>query len=179
MHKLIKRLITTGIISAPRAAAAVLNPEARESSRALLRQLGRALAVRHVDAGSCNGCELEIRAASNPYYNLESLGVHFVASPRHADILMVAGPVTRHMVSALVETYEALGEPKRVLALGDCAMGQGIFHTNYATVGSVAAIIPVDLTIAGCPPTPAQILEAFVALMGADTVSRTSDSRYP
>ncbi|MHB1512376.1 MAG: NADH-quinone oxidoreductase subunit B family protein [Acidiferrobacter sp.] len=166
MHKLIRRLIATGIVSIPRPAPEHFTQDAHESSRALLRQLGRALAVRHVDSGSCNGCELEIHAVNNPYYNLEGLGIHFVASPRHADILMVTGPVSRHMAPALLSTYEALAEPKRVLALGDCAMGHGIFHANYATVGRVAAVIPVDITIAGCPPTPAAIIDAFVALIG-------------
>lgn len=166
MHKLIRRLIATGVVSISRSASQRDDQDAHGSRRALVCQLGRALAVRHVDAGSCNGCELEIHAVSNPYYNLEGLGIHFVASPRHADILMVTGPVSRHMVPALLSTYEALAEPKRVLALGDCAMGHGIFDANYATVGTVAAVIPVDITIAGCPPTPAAIIDAFVTLIG-------------
>ena len=171
MHKLIRRLIATGIVTIPRSVPERFAQDAYESSRALLRQLGRALAVRHVDAGSCNGCELEIHAVNNPYYNLEGLGIHFVASPRHADILMVTGPVSRHMVPALLSTYEALAEPKRVLALGDCAMGRGIFDANYATVGAVAAVIPVDITIAGCPPPPAVIIEAFLALIGTSALA--------
>ncbi len=164
MHKLIRRMITTGIVSAPKPAPMDLAPETYDSAKALVRRLGRALAVRHVDAGSCNGCELEIHALSNAHYNLEGLGIHFVASPRHADILMVTGPVSRHMVPALLTAYEALPNPKLVLALGDCAAGNGMFGVSYATVGNVSAVIPVDITLLGCPPTPTAILAAFVAL---------------
>ncbi|HUW98469.1 MAG TPA: NADH-quinone oxidoreductase subunit NuoB [Acidiferrobacter sp.] len=170
MHKLIRRLIATGLVSTPRPSAAELTSEARQSAKALVHRLGRALAVRHVDAGSCNGCELEIHALSNPYYNLEGLGIHFVASPRHADILMVTGPVSHHMVAALLSAYDALPDPKLVLALGDCATGNGIFGANYATVGQVSAVLPVDITIPGCPPTPTAILAAFVALAEAAIV---------
>ena len=165
MHKLIRRLIATGIVSTPKPPPLEMTPEARESSQAIIRHQGRALAVRHVDAGSCNGCELEIHAVSNAYYNLEGLGVHFVASPRHADILMVTGPVSRHMISALLSAYDALPDPKLVLALGDCACGHGIFGANYATVGKVSAVVPVNITLTGCPPTPTAILGAFVALL--------------
>jgi Ni,Fe-hydrogenase III small subunit len=166
MQKLIKRLIATGIVSSPKFTSADLTPFTPESQALLRQQLGRALAIRHVDAGSCNGCELEIQALSNPYYNLEGLGLHFVASPRHADILMVTGPVSRHMVAPLLCAYDALPEPKRVVALGDCAIGHGPYNTPYATVGQVAAVIPVDITITGCPPTPTAILGAFMALIG-------------
>jgi len=170
MHKLIRRLIATGIVSTPKPPAMELTPEAFESGKALVHRLGRALAVRHVDAGSCNGCELEIHALSNAYYNLEGLGIHFVASPRHADVLMVTGPVSRHMVSALLSAYDALPDPKLVLALGDCAIGNGIFDANYATVGKVSDVIPVHITIPGCPPAPTAILGAFIAITQADLV---------
>jgi len=163
MLKLILRMIATGIVS--RAQSVVTIPAAYESARAVIGPLGRALAIRHVDAGSCNACELEIQALNNALYNLEGLGIHFVASPRHADVLLVTGPVTRHMVSALRDAYEALPDPKIVIALGDCAEGLGPYPPNYATVGRVADVIPVDITLSGCPPSPTAIWAALAALI--------------
>jgi len=129
--------------------------------------LGRALTIRQVDAGSCNGCELEIHALNNPYYNLEGLGIKFVASPRHADLLLVTGPVSRHMAVALKRTYEATPEPKLVVAVGDCACTGGIFGASYATVGRVAEVIPVDLTVSGCPPEPLEIMRGILSVLRA------------
>lgn len=128
----------------------------------LMRTFGRSLNIRHVDAGSCNGCELEIHALSNPYYNLEGLGIKFVASPRHADALLVTGPVTRHMAEALQRTYAAVPDPKFVIALGDCAGGCGVFGETYAIVGKVSQLIPVDAWVPGCPPTPAAMLRGIL-----------------
>jgi Ni,Fe-hydrogenase III small subunit len=124
--------------------------------------LGRALCIRHVDAGSCNGCELEIQAVNNPIYNLEGLGIHFVASPRHADLLLVTGPVSKHMEAALKRTYEATPDPKLVVAVGDCGCTGGIFGENYASCGRVSNVIPVDVTIPGCPPSPTRILQGIL-----------------
>src|SRR6202163_527392 len=131
------------------------------------RVFGRALAIRHVDAGSCNGCELEIHATTNPYYNIEGLGIRFVASPRHADLLLVTGPVSRHMEVALRRTYEATPDPKLVVALGDCGCTGGIFGEGYATCGRVSQVIPVDVAISGCPPSPTRILEGILAALAA------------
>ena len=120
--------------------------------------LSRALAIRHVDAGSCNGCELEIQALNNPYYNLEGVGIKFVASPRHADLLLVTGPVSVNMEEALKRTYDAVPDPKLVIAVGDCAACGGVFRRNYASRGSIENVIPVHRTISGCPPSPMAIL---------------------
>ena len=129
----------------------------------LLRTLGRALTIRQVDAGSCNGCELEIHALGNPYYNIEGLGIKFVASPRHADLLLVTGPVSKHMAIALRRTYDATPEPKLVVAVGDCGCTGGIFGESYASMGRVANVIPVDVEIPGCPPTPVALLSGILA----------------
>lgn len=129
----------------------------------ILATLGRALTIRHVDAGSCNACELETHALSNPYYNIEGYGIRFVASPRHADALLVTGPVTRHMLIALRRTYDATPEPKLVIAAGDCACGNGIYTANYATIGAVADVLPIDVAIAGCPPSPTALLAGIFA----------------
>jgi Ni,Fe-hydrogenase III small subunit len=129
----------------------------------VLRTLGRALTIRQVDAGSCNGCELEIHALGNPYYNIEGLGIKFVASPRHADMLLVTGPVTKHMAIALQRTYDATPEPKLVVAVGDCGCTGGIFGESYASLGRVANVIPVDVEVPGCPPPPTALLEGILA----------------
>ena len=134
----------------------------------IARVFGRSLNLRHVDAGSCNGCELEIHALNNPYYNLEGLGIRFVASPRHADALLVTGPVSRNMVEALQRTYAAVPEPKFVIALGDCAACGGVFGESYASLGRIANVIPVDATIVGCPPTPISILRGILAVAQRD-----------
>jgi Ni,Fe-hydrogenase III small subunit len=133
--------------------------------RAARRRLGRSLAIREVDAGSCNGCELEIHALSNAFYDLERFGLRFVASPRHADVLMVTGPVTKNMAEALKRTYDATPAPKWVVAVGDCALNGGIFAGSYAVAGGVSAVVPVDLHIPGCPPTPTELLRGLIALL--------------
>lgn len=128
-----------------------------------------ALSIRHVDAGSCNGCELEIHALSNPYYNLEGLGIHFVASPRHADMLLVTGPVSRHMEIALKRTYDATPEPKLVVAIGDCGCTGGIFGESYASCGRVSNVIPVDVVVPGCPPSPFALMQGILTAMSSDS----------
>jgi Ni,Fe-hydrogenase III small subunit len=164
MYQLLKQIAKTGIKTE-------VAPPADETLRLLqqrlheeiLKHLGRALAIRHVDAGSCNGCELEIHATNSPYYNLERLGIKFVASPRHADMLLVTGPVSRHMETALKRTYEATPDPKLVVAIGDCGCNGGIFGENYASCGRVANVIPVDVAVPGCPPTPLAIMQGILA----------------
>jgi Ni,Fe-hydrogenase III small subunit len=163
MLKTVYRIVRTGILTEPAPAVHSL-PEVSRIHHELLHILGRALCIRQVDAGSCNGCELEIHALNNPYYNLEGYGIKFVASPRHADLLMVTGPVSRNMEMALKRTYEATPDPKLVLAVGDCGFDGGIFGESYASCGRVANVIPVDLTVAGCPPAPVEILRAVLGL---------------
>jgi len=129
------------------------------------RRLGRSLSIRKVDAGSCNGCELEIHALINPFYDLERFGIKFTASPRHADVLLVTGPVTQNMREALERTYAATPDPKWVVAVGDCAVDGGLFSGSYAIAGGVDAVVPVDLHIKGCPPSPVQLLQGLLALL--------------
>jgi Ni,Fe-hydrogenase III small subunit len=133
--------------------------------RAARRRLGRSLAIRQVDAGSCNGCELEIHALNNAFYDIERFGLRFVASPRHADVLLVTGPVTRNMREALERTYRATPDPKWVVAVGQCAADGGIFADSYGVVGGVGAVVPVDLHIDGCPPNPVKLLHGLLALL--------------
>jgi Ni,Fe-hydrogenase III small subunit len=144
---------------------AALAALAARVDRAAHARLGRSLSIREVDAGSCNGCELEIHALGNAYYDLERFGLRFVASPRHADVLLVTGPVTKNMQEALERTYHATPDPKWVVAVGDCAFDGGCFAGSYAVSGGVAAVLPVDLHIRGCPPRPTQILEGLLALL--------------
>jgi Ni,Fe-hydrogenase III small subunit len=144
---------------------AMLAELAAHVDRAARRRLGRSLSIREVDAGSCNGCELEIHALNNSFYDLERFGLRFVASPRHADVLMVTGPVSKNMREALERTYAATPDPKWVIAVGDCAVDGGIFAGSYAVVGGVAGVLPVDLHIRGCPPRPAQLLQGLLALL--------------
>jgi len=144
---------------------AALAELAASVQRAARRRLGRSLAIRQVDAGSCNGCELEIHALNNAFYDLERFGLRFVASPRHADVLFVTGPVTRNMRQALERTYIATPDPKWVVAVGRCAADGGIFAGSYAVVGGVNAVVPVDLHIDGCPPTPPQLLRGLISLL--------------
>ncbi len=144
---------------------AALAELAASVDRAARRRLGRSLSIREVDAGSCNGCELEIHALNNAFYDLERFGLRFVASPRHADVLMVTGPVTKNMREALERIYNATPDPKWVVAVGDCALDGGIFSGSYAVVGGVAAVVPVDLHIRGCPPRPEQLLKGLLALL--------------
>src|SRR6188768_4085362 len=133
--------------------------------RATRRRLGRSLSIREIDAGSCNGCELEIHALNNAYYDVERFGLRFVASPRHADALLVTGPVTKNMREALERTYHATPGPKWVIAVGDCAVSGGCFAGSYAVVGSVSEVVPVDLHIHGCPPSPTDLLKGLLALL--------------
>jgi Ni,Fe-hydrogenase III small subunit len=163
MHKILWKIAQVGLKSEPAPDAdQALRQGAQRLSDEVLRLFGRALAIRHVDAGSCNGCELEIHALNNPYYNLEGRGIKFVASPRHADLLLVTGPVSRNMEEALRRTFEAVPDPKLVVAVGDCGCDGGIFGENYASRGRVANIIPVDVAVPGCPPTPASIMQAII-----------------
>ncbi|HKM61486.1 MAG TPA: NADH-quinone oxidoreductase subunit NuoB [Acidisphaera sp.] len=131
------------------------------------RQLGRSLAIREVDAGSCNGCELEVNALQNAFYDLERFGLRFVASPRHADVLLVTGPVTKNMREALERTYTATPDPKWVVAVGDCAASGGLFAQSYACVGPVSAVVPVALAIPGCPPRPRALLQGLLTLLAS------------
>ena len=150
---------------APAPDEAALAELAKSVDRAARTKLGRSLSIRQVDAGSCNGCELEIHALSNAFYDLERLGLHFVASPRHADVLTVTGPVTKNMREALLRTYNAMPDPKWVVAVGACAVDGGVFAGSYAVAGGVKDVMPVDLHIPGCPPNPRQLLAGLLALL--------------
>ena len=154
-------------LPAPAPSPAALAELGAQVDLAARRRLGHSLAIREVDAGSCNGCELEIHALNNVFYDLERFGIRFVASPRHADVLLVTGPVTTNMQEALARTYQATPAPKWVVAVGDCARDGGWFRGSYACVGGVSEVIPVDLHIRGCPPTPTQLLEGLLALLQA------------
>jgi Ni,Fe-hydrogenase III small subunit len=168
MYQLLKQIAKVGIVTEPA-------PEADPALRALeqrlgekiLEHFGRALAIRHVDAGSCNGCELEIHAMNSPHYNLERLGIKFVASPRHADLLLVTGPVSRHMEVALRRTYDATPEPRLVVAIGDCGCDGGVFGESYASCGRVANVIPVDVAVPGCPPPPRAIMQGILTAISS------------
>jgi Ni,Fe-hydrogenase III small subunit len=165
MLKTLRQIASIGIISEPPPPADE-TLRVRDTLQESIREiLGRALCIRHVDAGSCNGCELEIHALNNPLYNLEGLGIRFVASPRHADLLLVTGPVSKHMEVALLRTYEATPDPKLVVALGDCGCTGGIFGENYASRGRVSNVIPVDVEVPGCPPSPTRILQGILAAL--------------
>ena len=168
MLRLLKQIAVTGIKTEPPPVADEALRTTGERLRAdILEYFGGALTIRHVDAGSCNGCELEINALNNPYYNLEGLGIKFVASPRHADMLLVTGPVSRHMEVALRRTYDATPEPKLVVALGDCGCTGGIFGESYASRGRVSNVIPVDVAVPGCPPTPFAIMQGILTAIDA------------
>src|SRR2546430_7789644 len=166
-----RKILFEGLVRPPLTEAppahddAMLAELAKNLDRAAKRRLGRSLAIREVDAGSCNGCELEIHALNNAFYDLERFGLHFVASPRHADVLLVTGPVTRNMREALERTYNATPDPKWVVAVGDCAVDGGIFSGSYAVVGGVSGVVPVDLHIRGCPPQPTQLLKGLLTLL--------------
>ena len=168
MYQLLKQIAKTGIVTepAPQADAALRQLEQR-LGEVILKHFGRALAIRHVDAGSCNGCELEIHALNSPYTNPERLGIKFVASPRHADLLLVTGPVSRHMEVALRRTYDATPDPKLVVAIGDCGCTGGIFGESYASCGRVSNVIPVDVAVPGCPPAPVAILQGILTAISA------------
>jgi Ni,Fe-hydrogenase III small subunit len=167
MRKTLIESLTHGPLTepAPTPDEAAVAELAQSVNRAARTRLGRSLSIRHVDAGSCNGCELEIHALSNAFYDLERFGLRFVASPRHADVLTVTGPVTKNMREALERTYAATPEPKWVVAIGDCALNGGCFAGSYAIVGGVSRVIRVDLHIPGCPPSPLDILKGLLALL--------------
>jgi len=167
MRKLLfESLFQSALTEAPPAPDdAALAELAGSLDRAARRRLGRSLSIREVDAGSCNGCELEIHALNNAFYDLERFGLRFVASPRHADVLMVTGPVTKNMRQALERTYAATPDPKWVVAVGDCAVDGGLFAGTYAVVGGVSQVVPVDLHIRGCPPSPTALLRGLLALI--------------
>jgi Ni,Fe-hydrogenase III small subunit len=165
MLKTLRQISAVGIVTEPPPATDE-SLRLREALQArILDVLGRALCIRAVDAGSCNGCELEIHALANPLYNLEGLGIRFVASPRHADLLLVTGPVSKHMEVALRRTYEATPDPKLVVAVGDCGCTGGIFGESYASRGRVSNVIPVDVAVPGCPPRPIQILSGILTAL--------------
>ena len=163
MYQILKQIAITGIkTEAPPPPDEALRVMAGRLREDVLSYFDGALTIRHVDAGSCNGCELEINSLNNPYYNLEGLGIKFVASPRHADMLLVTGPVSRHMEVALKRTYDATPEPKLVVAIGDCGCNGGIFGESYASCGRVANVIPVDVAVPGCPPTPFALMQGIL-----------------
>lgn len=163
MLDILSTILRTKILTEPLEVSVLDVPVSVESLQSdLWNILGRAVCIRHVDAGSCNGCELEIQAINNPYYNLDGLGIKFVASPRHADMLLVTGPVSVNMEEALKRTYDAVPDPKLVVAIGDCGACGGVFGESYASRGRVANVIPVHHTIAGCPPAPRAILAGIL-----------------
>lgn len=167
MYQTLRQIARIGLKTEKPPAPASEDVQIRRLHEDILRTLGRALTIRHVDAGSCNACELEAHALANPYYNIEGLGIKHVASPRHADALMVTGPVSKHMAIALVRTYDAIPEPKLVIAVGQCACDGGIFGESYATIGPLARILPVDVAIPGCPPSPTALLQGILAAIHA------------
>jgi Ni,Fe-hydrogenase III small subunit len=178
MWKILKQIARGGIATevAPGEDDA-LRVETQRIQRELLAILGQALTIRQVDAGSCNACELEIHALGNPYYNIEGLGIKFVASPRHADMLLVTGPVSRNMEQALRRTYDATPEPKLVVAVGDCGRDGGMFGESYASCGGVSRVIPVDLVVPGCPPAPIDILRAILTAVQRARPAATASAR--
>ena len=170
MWKTLKQIGSVGVVTEPPPLASD-ELRVREHLQAqILATLGRALCIRQVDAGSCNGCELEINALNNAFYNIEGLGIRFVASPRHADLLLVTGPVSRHMELALKRTYDATPDPKLVVAVGDCGATGGIFGCSYASAGAVANVIPVNVAVPGCPPSPNRILAAILTAITPATL---------
>ena len=179
MLKTLRQIASVGIVSeSPPESDDELR--VRDNLQAHIRAvLGRALCIRHVDAGSCNGCELEIHALNNPLYNLEGLGIRFVASPRHADLLLVTGPVSKHMVVALKRTYEATPDPKLVVALGDCGCTGGIFGESYASYGRVSNVIPVNVAVPGCPPHPRRILAGILTAISISAAAGSSSGAPP
>ena len=168
MLPMLRQILRTGIVSEPAPAVdESLRATEKQLSDAVLKQLGRALVIRHIDAGSCNGCELEIHALNNPYYNLEAIGIKFAASPRHADLLLVTGPVAKNMEVAVKRAYDATPVPRLVVAVCDCGCTGGIFGDSYASCGRVANVIPVDVSIPGCPPTPLQLIQGILAAIAS------------
>src|ERR1700674_4979871 len=176
MLKTLGRICRTGIITEPPPPSDDTLRVADALQSRILEVLGRALCIRAVDAGSCNGCELEIHALSNPLYNIEGLGIRFVASPRHADLLLVTGPVSKHMAIALKRTYDATPDPKLVIAAGDCGCSGGIFGESYASLGRVSNVIPVDVAIPGCPPAPLALLQGILAAVSVGAPAAELDA---
>ena len=174
MWKTLHKICSVGIATEPAPASDDALRLTDRLQTQILDILGRALCIRHVDAGSCNGCELEIHALNNPIYNIEGLGIKFVASPRHADLLLVTGPVARNMELALRRTYDATPDPKLVVAVGDCGCSGGIFGVSYACAGRVSNVIPVDVAVPGCPPAPVRILSGILT-----AISSTHTGRVP
>ena len=175
MFDVLRQIARIRVITEPAPKPADEDVVVRRLQQEIVATLGRALTIRHVDAGSCNACELEAHALMNPYYNIEGLGIKFVASPRHADALLVTGPVTKHMAIALDRTYTATPEPKLVIAAGDCACGRGIFGESYATMGGVDKVVPVDVVIPGCPPSPTALLQGILAAIRASAPTPPKD----
>jgi Ni,Fe-hydrogenase III small subunit len=173
MLKTLRKICEVGVISAAAPPADESLRLRAELDRRIRSVLDRALCVRHVDAGSCNGCELEIQALNNPYYNLEGLGIRFVASPRHADLLLVTGPVAANMEAALRRVYEATPDPKVVVAVGDCGCTGGIFGERGASRGRISNVIPVDIAVPGCPPSPTRIMQAILTAVGGGRTATT------
>ena len=172
MYRILKQIARTGLVTeTPPQADERYRLLSNRLQQAVLRSFAGALTIRQVDAGSCNGCELEIHATNNPYYNLEGLGIRFVASPRHADMLLVTGPVSRNMETALRRTYDATPEPRLVVAIGDCGCTGGIFGESYASCGRVSKVIPVDVAVPGCPPTPLQIIQGILTAIDIRTAA--------
>lgn len=168
MYRLLMQIAKTGIVSeAPPHTDEALRQIEQRLGAVILKHFGRSLAIRHVDAGSCNGCELEIHTMNGPHYNLERLGIKFVASPRHADMLLVTGPVSRNMELALKRTYDATPDPKLVVAIGDCGCSGGIFGESYASCGRVSNVIPVDVAVPGCPPAPIALMQGILTAISA------------
>lgn len=165
MLKILDRIRRTGLVTEPAPQDSELKALGLEVRRRIDRRFASSLAIRQVDAGSCNGCELEIHALNNPYYDIERFGVHFVASPRHADVLLVTGPVSRHMETALRRTWLATPAPKFVIAGGSCACDGGEFGVSYACCGAVENVIPVDVKIPGCPPSPLALLQGLLVAL--------------
>lgn len=167
MLRLFAKTLKTGVVTEriKKPSDAELEQLGITIKRRIDKYFSGSLAIRAVDAGSCNGCELEIHALNNPFYDVERFGIHFVASPRHADVLLVTGPVSRHMQTALLRTYAATPDPKWVIAVGDCAACGGEFGTSYASCGAVSNVIPVDMVISGCPPTPETLVKGLLGLM--------------
>ena len=179
MYQTLRQIARIGIRTEAAPAPAADDVVAKRLQQEILRTLGRALAIRHVDAGSCNACELEAQALSNPYYNLEGLGIRHVASPRHADALMVTGPVSKHMAIALKRTYDAMPDPKLVIAVGECACTGGIFANSYATLGPLSNVLPIDVAIPGCPPSPTALLQGILAAITNPARPLHADPRSP
>jgi Ni,Fe-hydrogenase III small subunit len=177
MLKTLRKIVAVGIVSEPLPPSDALLRVRAALDRRVARLLGRALCIRHVDAGSCNGCELEIQALGNPYYNLEGGNIRFVASPRHADLLLVTGPVVRNMAAALRATYAATPAPKLVVALGDCGCDGGIFGAHGECLGPVARVIPVDVAVPGCPPDPVRILQGILTAIDSTSAQAAAEAR--